>query len=66
MSGSAGTLRRSTHDLVRRNRRWQRRSGDSRHASIMNKYPARNQIQGSVVIGVGTALLKQELRPARR
>jgi hypothetical protein len=66
MRGSARTLRRSTRDLVRRNRRWQHRSRDSRHASIMNKCPARNQIDGSVVIGVGTALLKQELRPARR
>ena len=58
MRGSARTLRRSTHDLVRRNRRWRRRSRDSRHASIMNRRPARNQIEGSVVIGVGTALFE--------
>src|SRR6185295_10019968 len=56
MRGSARTLRRSTHDLVLRNRRWRRRSRDSRHASIMNKRPAPNQIEGSVVMDVGTAL----------
>jgi hypothetical protein len=47
MRGSARTLRRPTHDLVRRNRRWQHRSRDSRHASIMNRRPARNQVEGS-------------------